>query len=212
MSELAIVSGVVAEQYQYHMGQIADAVPEIMKRSVQLWRSVFEIYSHKLWTADSRGFHSQEEWIDSLAEDYHLARSTVLQRMSDAKTLIERSGVDRLVAIDAATLIPAAARKVAEVPAVAQGDGDAYLLELVALPPAEALARVTQDAGTRVAMWCADVRLLDHELLARIARSDGDGFKSFDVRIAVLESDWPELESAVLQWLQARLTKKSTRA
>ena len=114
MTEQTLVPAVVAEQYSYHMGQIAEAVPEILKRNVQLWRSVFEIYTKRLWKADAHGFHSQEEWIDSLKENFLIPRSTVMQRMSDAQSLIERAGVSRGIAIDAATLIPSAARKVAD--------------------------------------------------------------------------------------------------
>ena len=209
MAEQAIVPAAMAHQYELHMNNIAEAVPEILKRNVQLWRSVFEIYTHQLWRADVRGFHSQEDWIGSLNEDYHIPRSTVMQRMSDAQSLIARKGVDRLVAIDSATLVPTAARRVSEMSNMVEGDAaTAYMLELVALPPAEAVARVQKDAGTSVTMWAADVQVSGQQLLARIARSDSDGFKSFDVRLEVLPSEHPDLEQAVLQWLEARLKRK----
>lgn len=208
MTEQTIVPAVVAEQYSYHMGQIADAVPEILKRNVQLWRSVFEIYTRKLWRADARGFSSQEQWIDSLKEDFLIPRSTVLQRMSDAQSLIARAGASRGVAIDAATLIPSAARKVADSPQILPPgvEADEYLLELVALPPAEALARAQKDAGSGVSMWCSATDLSGDALLAVIARSDESGFQSFDVTIRV-EGD-PTLRRAVMEWIESRLKRR----
>lgn len=208
MTDQTIVPAAVAEQYSYHMGQIADAVPEILKRSVQLWRSVFEIYTRKLWRADARGFRTQEEWIDSLKEDFLIPRSTVMQRMSDAQSLIERAGASRGVAIDAATLIPSAARQVANSPQILPTSmaTDEYLLELVALPPAEALARAKKDAGSHVSMWCSATDLSGAQLLAVIARSSESGFQTFDVTISV-EGD-AELKQPVLQWIEHRLKGK----
>jgi len=205
MTDQTIVPAVVADQYSYHMGQIAEAVPEILKRNIQLWRSVFEIYTKRLWKADARGFRSQEEWIDSLKEDFMIPRSTVMQRMSDAQSLIERAGASRWIAIDAATLIPSAARKVADSPQILSSgvETDQYLLELVALPPAEALARTTKDAGSSVSMWCGATDLSGEKLLAVISRSDESGFRSFDVTVSV-EGD-PELRRAVMKWIESRL-------
>lgn len=208
MTDQTIVPAVLAEQYSYHMGQIAEAVPEILKRNVQLWRSVFEIYTKRLWKADARGFRSQEEWIDSLKEDFLIPRSTVMQRMSDAQSLIERAGASRGVAIDAATLIPSAARKVADSPQILPTgmEADEYLLELVALPPAEALARASKDAGTNVSMWCSATDSSGETLLAVVARSDEQGFQSFDVTIRV-DGD-PSLRRAVMSWIESRLKRR----
>lgn len=209
MSEQTIVPAVVAEQYSYHMGKIADAVPEILKRNVQLWRSVFEIYTRKLWRADARGFRSQEQWVDSLKEDFLIPRSTVMQRMSDALSLIERAGASRSVAIDSATLIPSASRKVADSPQILPPgmEADEYLLELVALAPAEALARAQKDAGSHVSMWCSVTDLSRDKLLAVISRSDEGGFQSFDVTISV-DGEYYANRRAVLQWLESRLKHK----
>lgn len=208
MTEQTLVPAVIAEQYSYYVGQIAEAVPEIMKGNIKLWRAVFEVYTHKLWRADSRGFRSQEEWIDSLKEDFLIPRSTVMQRMSDTQSLIERAGASRGVAIDAATLIPSAARKVADSPQILPSgmEADEYLLELVALPPAEALARAQKDAGTNVSMWCSATAPGDNNLLAVIARSDESGFQSFDITISVDGN--PALCHAVVQWIESRLKRK----
>ncbi len=212
IGEASIISPGLASQYELHMAKIQEASNNVQTFNVQLWTSIVEIFRKRLWKAR---WQNQEEWFAYLQDIgiYGTSRASLMKKCNTAIGLIN-SGASPEKASEMVAARAGAAEHLAVSPAVfsaASGEQtpDEYIDDLLSLPSAgEAIGKVNDDLGNKVAMWIGDVIAAPDmsQILAGLHRSDSDGYHTYDVLIRVLRQrqESPPI-TAIIPWLVSKV-------